>query len=557
MALFTKIGGILGGLGLFLLAVTMITEGLKFAAAQTLRDILGRWTSTPLRGAVLGIGMGALAQSGSTVAILAMGLVNSGLLSLLRALGPIYGANVGSTVTGWLIALSGYTPAFSGLVWPLVGFGILIRTFSRNSRVGAVGDALAGLGLLFVALDIIRASFVDITAAIPISLLANGGLAGILLSVTIGLALAALVHSGGALALIMSAAIAGVIPLPNAFAALIGINIGAIGPALLPVLQGTPMAKRIALSYLIVNLAAASIMAVLYPPIAWSIRDSVIADRLTAHPALALAAFHTVFNVAGMAALGLVTERFAVWLERRFRTVDEDEGKPRFLDKAVIATPEIGIDAAARELGRMGEIARKSAVSALREGREELVRIKVRRNAVRSLAVAIDEFARALRRRTLSPATGDALPTVLRVVQYYEEVAVLAERALSSRLALESRMLPVLAVLRQVYTSAARTMVGADPTQADFLPDKSAAEFVEFLALYQNSKATLLRAGIGEDLAVSDLSACLDQISRVRRMVEQVVKAARHLYGLKSRLSSRADSADSAAASQPNERTAQ
>lgn len=528
-----KIGTAAGGLGLFLLAVTMITRGLKRATGQVLRDILARWTSTPLRGAVSGFLLGALAQSGSTVTVLTIGFVNSGVLALLNAVGLIYGANIGATVTGWLIAAWGVGSASSALAWPLIGAGILAQTFSRDERIGAIGEILAGLGLLFVGLDVLRESFSAIGTVIPVDRLALSGWPGFLLSIAAGFVLAALIHSGGAIVLILSALLGGAVPLPNALAAVVGINVGAAMPALLAALPGTPNAKRLSCTYLVVNLASVATIVFLYPAIRWSFADSEIALRLAAYPGLTFAAFHTIFNIAGTCLLWGATGRFAIWLERRFLTAEEEEGRPRYLDQTVIATPEVGIDALARELIRLGETARSSAVAALKDGRGALAHVRVRRIAVRSLAIAIDEFVRALRRRALSPGVGDALPTVLRVGQYYEEVAVLAERALSSRLALESRQLPILPVMREVYDSAARTIAVSDAGRPDFMPDRLAAELVAFLELYQRAKGALLRAGT-EDLSVEDLSACLDQISRVRRMVEQAVKAARHSHAVRS-----------------------
>jgi phosphate:Na+ symporter len=536
MTLLTNIGAILGGLGLFLLAVAMITDGLRLAASQALREVLSRWTSTPLRGIVSGALIASFVQSCSTVTVITIGFVNSGLLSLFNAFGVIYGANVGTTAMGWLIALVGFGYAPSEIAYPMVGVGILMRTFGRNEKIGAMGEAVAGLGLFLVALEILKTSFLAATPAVEVSGWLSEDVTGLSLSIAIGLAAAALLHSSGALALVLSAAIGGLTPLPNAIAMLIGVNIGGTAPALLTAFQGTPNAKRLASAYLAFNLVTGVAVTILFALSLWGLRVLPMADRLAAHPALVLAGFYTFFNLVGVALFWPATKRFAAFMERLFRTAEEDEAQPRFLDKAVIATPTIGVDALVRELGRMGEIACAAAQAALTGGRDVLSSVKGRRIAVRSLALAIGDFVKLLRRRNLPTAAGESLPTVLRGIQYYEEVAVLAERTLSLRITLEARPLQqVLSSIRALYAAAAHVVAAASPLSPDSRPEKSAAEMVEFLKLYQSVKEALLRAGADEDLAISDLSACLDQISRVRRMIEQTTKAARYLHGLTHR----------------------
>lgn len=528
-----KAGTVLGGVGMLLLAVAMIGDGLRLAASQTLRDALGRWTSTPLHGVVSGTLFGVLVQSCSTVTVATIGFVNSGLLSLFNALGVVFGANLGATATGWLIVFAGYGFSPEFVAYPLVGVGAIMHVFFRDERIKATGQAMAGLGLFFVSLAILSASFAGAAKLTALDWLTVGGVWGMALSIAAGIAGAALIHSSGAVTLILSAAVGGLVPLPSAVAMLIGVNVGATVPALLTALQGTPNGKRLASAYLAFNVVTAAGMAAVVAVATWAANGVTIPDDIVAHPALALAGFYTLFNAVGIVLFLPMTGRLATFLNDRFRTVEEDEAKPRYLDKAVIATPSIGIDALAREAARMGGIVRDAARSALSGSRDALPHVKGRRVAMRSLGIAIQECVRMLRRRGMAAHAGEAMPLVFRVVQYYEEVAVLAERALSQRLVLETRLPPaVLQSLHELYAAAVRRIVDADSRRPGFTLESLATESVAFLDRYHGIKEDILCLGANEEIAVGDLSATLDQISRVRRMVGQTTKAARYLYML-------------------------
>ena len=134
----TIIGSVAGGLGLFLLAVTLITDGLKFAAGDALSDMLGRWTKTPERGIASGIIITGLVQSSSAVTVATIGFVNAGILSMSQALGVVFGANVGTTMTGWLVAAVGFEFKVEAFALPLIGLGMLLSLIGAKKRYGAI-----------------------------------------------------------------------------------------------------------------------------------------------------------------------------------------------------------------------------------------------------------------------------------------------------------------------------------------------------------------------------------------------------------------------------------
>lgn len=220
--LLPVLGMLLGGLGLFLLAVGMLTEGLRLAAGDRLRTILANSTRTPLHGVASGMTVTAVVQSSSAVTVATIGFVNAGLLSLAQALGVIYGANVGTTFTGWLVAAVGFSWKIEAIALPLIGVGMFLRMTGTSSRLGAAGEALAGFGLFFIGVDVLRDAFEGIAAGIDPAALAVDGWRGVLLFLGVGVLMTVVTQSSSAaLALTLTAADGGVIGLEAAAASVI------------------------------------------------------------------------------------------------------------------------------------------------------------------------------------------------------------------------------------------------------------------------------------------------------------------------------------------------
>ena len=152
------IGGVLlglGGLGLFLLGMVVLTDGLRALAGRALRLLLSRFTRSPLSGAMTGALTTAAVQSSSATTVAAVGFVGAGLLTFPQAFGIVLGANVGTTVTGWLVALIGFKLKLGTAALPIVLVGVLLRLFARG-RAASAGFAIAGFGLIFVGISLMQ-----------------------------------------------------------------------------------------------------------------------------------------------------------------------------------------------------------------------------------------------------------------------------------------------------------------------------------------------------------------------------------------------------------------
>lgn len=247
---FIIAGMLAGGLGLFMLAVTMITDGLKSAAGHALRGMLGKWTRSPAHGILTGLTITAIVQSSSAVTVATIGFVNAGLISMHKSLGVIYGSNIGTTMTGWLVAIVGFKINVEAFALPMIGLGMLFRITGGESRRAHFGLALAGFGLFFIGIDVLKDAFDGLAAAIDLAEFTAEGITGVLLFTAIGFLMTVLTQSSSAaIAITLTAATGGVVGLYAAAAMVIGANVGTTTTAAIAVIGATANAKRVAGTY--------------------------------------------------------------------------------------------------------------------------------------------------------------------------------------------------------------------------------------------------------------------------------------------------------------------
>ena len=255
---------LIGGLGLFRLGMTMMTDGLKLAAGPALARILAGATRT--RWHALGSGMlvTAMVQSSGAVTVAAIGFVNAGLLALGPALWVLFGANVGTTMTGWIIALVGLKFKIESLALPLIGVGVALRLTGEGKRRGAMGTTLAGFGLLFLGIAMLQASFTGLAGQVELP--QGEGPLAVLAQVAIGAAMTVLMQSSGAsMAIALTAAQGGLLTAQGAAAVVIGANVGTTFTALLAAIGATPNARRAAAAHVAFNLITGTVALVLLP----------------------------------------------------------------------------------------------------------------------------------------------------------------------------------------------------------------------------------------------------------------------------------------------------
>ncbi|PXX93307.1 Na/Pi cotransporter [Marinobacter vulgaris] len=504
---------ILGGLALFLLAMEMMTNGLKSAAGHHLRHLLGHWTKTPLRGLAAGFLITGLVQSSGAVTVATIGFVNAGLLSLSQSLGVIFGSNIGTTMTAWLVSLVGFGFNIEAIALPILAAGVGLKLISGNPRSQSLGEALAGFALFFLGLSILKSSLESFTGGMDSSILLQNeyGLPAFML---IGfLATVVTQSSSAALAIVLTAAAGGLIPLNNAAAAVIGANLGSTSTAALSAIKATANARRLAIGHILFNAVTGAIALLILPLMLWTV--ALLADwlQLDANVAVSLALFHTLFNVLGAFVMLPFTPHFARFLGRLFRSREEDLAEPRFLDNTLVTTPELAVSAVDQEMKRLIDLNRGLLRVCLdREGLKP-AQIGPKSETCLSLNQSITDYVSKLRAEKIHPATVDALTRTILTCRYLAEATNLAPALLQLR---ESRKLPQLAGLSgelEQYVDLLRALVSADETAPVIFNDTEKT--------YHMLKSRMLAMIVKGDLSAIAGERTLDTLSSVRRLCDQ------------------------------------
>jgi phosphate:Na+ symporter len=527
------LGSFAGGIGLFLLGMKLMTDGLKVAAGQALRHILADWTRTPLRGFFSGILITSLVQSSSAVTVAVIGFVNAGLLTLLQTVYVIYGTNIGTTMTSWLVALVGFKVDVLTLALPLIGLGMAVRVISGLTRRGALGEAIAGFGLFFLGIGILKETFLGIGSELALQDYPVEGI-GLLLFTALGFMLTFLMQSSSAaMAVTLTAAAGGLIPIGAAAATVIGANVGTTSTAALAVIGATANAQRVAAAHVMFNLLTGLVALLLLSPLLALIESVRFALGLDESIATSLALFHSLFNILGVLMLWLLTPRMVRWLEQRLRGAGEDLGRPVYLDKNVVGTPALAFNALVLELQRMGDFAGKMLRDAFSTERHTGNQLHKDRAVMERLADAVNHFSVTLQRANLPGEIVENLPLALRVSRYYMEVGSVAvgiAEAQEELPYLEDEALQQ--AVGQFRGECVALLALADPLSEDFSAEQAKASLETLEEHYAQLKAQLLHAGAEERIRLHYMVAQLDLYSDARRAMEQIVKGAGYLRGL-------------------------
>ncbi len=520
----TALSTLAGGLGLFLLGMAMMTDGLKLAAGRALERILAGATRTRWHALGSGVLVTSLVQSSSAVTVATIGFVNAGLLGLGGALWVLFGANVGTTMTGWIVALVGLKFKVEVLAMPLTGLGALLRLTREGRRSGAVGTALAGFGLLFMGIALLQQAFAGLAG--QLTLPQGDGMLTVLAQLGIGALMTVLMQSSSAaMAITLTASQGGLIDAQGAAAVVIGANIGTTVTALLAAIGATPNARRAATAHVVFNLLTGVVALLLLPWLIGALGHAREALDLPPDPATKLALFHTTFNLLGVLLMWPLASRLTRWLQQRFRAREEDEAQPQFLDDTVLAVPTLALDALAREVVRTGQVAQRMTRAAVSGA--NAAALKTDHAILASLDGAIERFVERLRSASMSQMASARLAGLLRIERYHEEAA--EQAAAAAALPPLGTSDALLAPARQAFDAAATALLVRcdESTPADGAALDADLRTVE--ALYEELKADLLAAGADARVELTEMERALRRISALRRALQQLHKARRRL----------------------------
>jgi len=300
---------------LFLLGLIVMTDGLRGLAGDAIRGALIRFTRTPFSGAIAGAASTAVLQSSSATIVAVVGFVSAGLMTFPSALGVLFGANIGTTITGWLVALLGFKLNLGQIMLPVVLIGAVMRLFA-NGRVANSGFAVAGFALIFVAIGILQQGMSGLEGIVSPNSFPEATWYGVLLLAAIGILITIVTQSSSAgVAAALTALFTGVVNFEQAAALVVGMNVGTTVTAAMATIGRSVATRRTGFSHVIYNcfISAGALLLIQPYIMAW---EAISPGALLANAEIGLVAFHTAFNALGVIIALPLTGRFARLMER-------------------------------------------------------------------------------------------------------------------------------------------------------------------------------------------------------------------------------------------------
>ena len=374
---------LLGALGMFLYGMNLMSSGLQKAAGDRLRGFLSAMTSNPFKRVMTGLGITAIIQSSSATTVMVVSFVNAGLLTLVQAIGVIMGANIGTTVTAWLVAWLGFKADISILAIPLMLFGFLFSNSKKNQHKN-IGELIVGFSLLFLGLSFMKESVPDLSETPQVLEFVKDwssyGFTSVLIFLVFGTVLTLVLQSSSAtMAITLIMLSMGYIPFSMACAMVLGENIGTTITANIAASVGNTSAKRAAMSHTIFNVFGVIWALIFFQPFL-SLVGIIIESFGLPNPAkegfsvssptspestatlYGLSMLHTLFNTINTAILigctGLI-EKAVIKIVKAPANQEKDVFRLKYIEAGPLATPELATEQASNEIIHFAEISKK------------------------------------------------------------------------------------------------------------------------------------------------------------------------------------------------------
>jgi phosphate:Na+ symporter len=515
MNLAAILGGLGGGLALFLFGLGLLTETLKQLAGPGMKELLARMTRNRVLGAVTGAVVTAVIQSSSVTTVLVVGFISAGLLNLTQAIGVIMGANIGSTVMAQIIA-------FKVTAWalPIIMLGFVMREGAKREAPKQVGTMLLGLGLVFLGMGSMSAAAQPLRSYQPF-LETLAAMDNAFLGILAGALFTAVVQSSAATTGIAIAfAGQGLITLDAGIAIAFGANIGTCATAMLACIGRPPTAKQAAWAHLLFNIIGVFLWVAFIPQLAGLVRwlSPTSADAATDAPRQ-IANAHTIFNVINTMLFLPFANQLATIVRRIVPDAPPTEKvESRFIAEGLLVTPSLALDAAHRELGHIGqrELILVESIGEV-ERLDELEKLAFDVEEVQGL---LTNFLSSLSHESLSEAESDRLQDTMVVAEYLESATDIVHGS----------MLPALREFMRL-PGAEKFMESGPLTH---FSDAVVEQFQQTLLAMMDWDAQLAERVISEKSAVQRLAD--ESRMELRRLLQTRGQSAAEVYRLSSRL---------------------
>ncbi len=352
LGLYPDLSSILGGIALFLIGMEYMESGFKGFSGGFLEKVLQKFTNNTPKAIATGFFATAVVQSSSLVSIIVISFLSAGLISLASAIGVIFGSNIGTTATAWLVSLFGLKIKISAYAMPMIVMGIAIPLILKKNSWKGIAAIFIGLGIIFLGINCMKEGFETLKDGIDLASYAMDGYLGIFVYVLVGAIATVVIQSSSAtMALIITALATGQIEYANALALAIGANLGTTVTAVLGALKSNENGKRLALAHFIFNMITGLIA------IAFIYQLTDLVDILASivgitndNIAMKLALFHTIFNIIGVLVCSPFIKQLVQFLEKQFIESKKEAGKAKYLDENAIAIPDLAISLIKQEV---------------------------------------------------------------------------------------------------------------------------------------------------------------------------------------------------------------
>ena len=374
---------LLGALGMFLYGMNLMSSGLQKASGNKLRSFLSAMTSNPFKGVMTGLGITSIIQSSSATTVMVVSFVNAGLLTLAQAIGVIMGANIGTTVTAWLVSWLGFKADISILAIPLMALGFLFSNSKKNQRQN-IGELIVGFCLLFLGLSFMKESVPDLNQTPEVldfvKTWSSYGFGSVLIFLLFGTVLTLVLQSSSAtMAITLIMLSMGWIPFHMACAMVLGENIGTTITANIAAAVGNTQAKRAAMSHTIFNVFGVIWALILFKPFLALVgkiielfglpnpaADGFVVSNATSEEGTAalygLSMLHTLFNTINTLILVWFVkyiEKAVIWIIKAPKDQESEIFRLKYISAGPLATPELATEQAFNEIIHFAQVSKK------------------------------------------------------------------------------------------------------------------------------------------------------------------------------------------------------
>jgi len=417
--------GVIGGTALLMYGVDMMGDGLEKASGDTMKKVLTVLTGKVWSAFLVGILVTAVVQSSTAVTVLTVGFVNSGLMKLPQAVGIIYGANIGTTITAQLMAFS-FKFKLTDIALPILGIGFAIERISKNKKLKNIGQALMGFGMMFLGLKILNSGVPYMQESEKLKYFFKTYASNPVIGILLGAFATAMVHSSAAtMGLIMVLSTAGLLDLQSAVFIMLGDNIGTCLTAQLASMSGNINARRTAWAHTLYNVFGV-VMALILRPFFMSL---VIAftDKIHANAdaSVYIANSHTLFNTVNALIFLPMTKYYVKFLNKVIQPKDSRSEDKDLLDELLLDTPVAALEASRLELTRGTDIVKNMLDTALgmlyRNDLKDMGKIADDEEEINDMQKQLTRYIVKLSERQLTDEESIVVPAVVSSVNNIEK----------------------------------------------------------------------------------------------------------------------------------------